>query len=65
MGIANPIGTFWSAVMMLEHLGEKDAAKRLMGAIELTTRQGRLHTPDLGGEASTELVTEAVLDFLG
>lgn len=65
MGIANPIGTFWSAVMMLEHLGEKDAAVRLMGAIEATTKQGRLHTPDLGGEASTELVTEAVLDFLG
>ena len=64
MGIANPIGTFWSAVMMLEHLGEKDAAARLMGAIEATTKQGRLHTPDLGGEASTELVTEAVLDFL-
>jgi tartrate dehydrogenase/decarboxylase/D-malate dehydrogenase len=51
--------------MMLEHLGEKDAAVRLMGAIEATTKQGRLHTPDLGGEASTELVTEAVLDFLG
>jgi len=65
MGIANPIGTFWSAVMMLEHLGEKEAAARLMGAIELTTRQGRLHTPDLGGEASTELVTQAVLDFIG
>jgi tartrate dehydrogenase/decarboxylase/D-malate dehydrogenase len=63
-GLANPIGTFWSAVMMLEHLGEKDAATRLMGAIEATTRQGRLHTPDLGGEASTELVTQAVLDFL-
>ena len=65
MGIANPIGTFWSAVMMLEHLGEKEAAARLMGAIEATTKQGRLHTPDLGGEASTEMVTESVLDFLG
>ncbi len=65
MGIANPIGTFWSAVMMLEHLGEREAAARLMGAIEKVTRQGRLHTPDLGGEASTELVTEAVLDSLG
>ncbi|MBC7781181.1 MAG: tartrate dehydrogenase [Proteobacteria bacterium] len=64
MGIANPIGTFWSAVMMLEHLGEKEAAARLMKAIELTTRQSRLHTPDLGGEASTDLVTEAVIDFL-
>ncbi len=64
MGIANPIGTFWSAVMMLEHLGEPEAAARLMGAIERTTRNTRLHTPDLGGEASTELVTQAVIDAL-
>lgn len=64
MGIANPIGTFWSAVMMLEHLGEREAAARLMGAIERTTRHARLHTPDLGGEASTDLVTQAVIDAL-
>src|SRR5436305_762619 len=50
-GIANPIGTFWSAVMMLEHLGEKPAAKRLMRAIERVTASPSLHTPDLGGKA--------------
>jgi len=38
-GIANPVGTFWSAVMMLEHLGEKAAAKRLMRAIERVDRR--------------------------
>jgi len=50
--------------MMLEHLGEHQAAARLMGAIERTTRNPRLHTPDLGGEASTDLVTQAVIDAL-
>jgi tartrate dehydrogenase/decarboxylase / D-malate dehydrogenase len=48
-GIANPIGTFWSGVMMLEHLGEKSAAARLMEAIEQVTADASLHTPDLGG----------------
>src|SRR5476651_1024074 len=36
-GIANPIGTFWTAVLMLEHLGEKDGAGLLMKAIERVT----------------------------
>jgi tartrate dehydrogenase/decarboxylase/D-malate dehydrogenase len=58
-GIANPIGTFWSAVMMLEHLGERSAAARLMRAIEHITAQ-RVFTPDLGGKATTRDVTEAV-----
>jgi tartrate dehydrogenase/decarboxylase/D-malate dehydrogenase len=58
-GVANPIATFWSGVMMLEHLGETDAARRLMAAIEATTRAGPL-TPDLGGTATTTQVTAAV-----
>jgi tartrate dehydrogenase/decarboxylase/D-malate dehydrogenase len=58
-GIANPVATFWTAAMMLEHLGEKDAGARLMSAIEHVTGK-RIHTPDLGGEATTEIVTEAV-----
>ena len=60
-GIANPIGTFWSAVMMLEHLGEKPAADRLMRAIERVTANPDLHTPDLGGTANTRKVTDAVI----
>ncbi|MCC7548220.1 MAG: tartrate dehydrogenase [Burkholderiales bacterium] len=58
-GIANPIGTFWSAAMMLDHLGERAAASRLMAAIEAVTR-ARVFTPDLGGKATTREVTQAV-----
>ena len=63
-GIANPIGSFWSAVMMLEHLGEAKAAGRLMRAIEKVTADARLHTPDLGGTATTRAVTDAVCEAL-
>ena len=63
-GIANPIGTFWSAVMMLEHLGEKPAGDRLMRAIERVTADNRFHTPDLGGKAKTAEVTAAVIDAI-
>src|SRR5579862_224494 len=52
-GVANPIATFWTGVMMLEHLGEQVAANRLMRAIETVTAK-KIHTPDLGGEATTE-----------
>jgi len=62
-GIANPVATFWTAVMMLEHLGEQQAALRLMAAIEKVTARGVL-TPDLGGEANTAVVTEAVCDAI-
>ncbi|QHE76862.1 tartrate dehydrogenase [Hydrogenophaga sp. PBL-H3] len=64
-GLANPIGTFWSCVMLLEHLGEMDAAKRLMSAIEQVTANPALHTGDLGGKATTAQVTQAVCDLLG
>jgi len=63
-GVANPIGTFWSAVMMLDHLGEKDASDRLMKAIESVTGDKRFHTPDLGGNARTADVTAAVVDTI-
>ena len=59
-GIANPIATFWTAAMMLEHLGEKPAAERLMRAVERVTADKALHTPDLGGTATTRQVTDAV-----
>jgi len=59
-GIANPLGTFWSGSMMLEHLGEPKAAARLMRAIERVTADRALHTPDLGGKATTRQVTQAV-----
>jgi tartrate dehydrogenase/decarboxylase / D-malate dehydrogenase len=59
-GLANPIGTFWSTVMLLEHLGEPAAAARVMRAIEHVTADPALHTPDLGGTATTARVTEEV-----
>ena len=58
-GIANPIATFWTAAMMLEHLGEPKAAARLMTAIERTTGE-QVFTPDLGGVHDTRAVTNAV-----
>jgi tartrate dehydrogenase/decarboxylase / D-malate dehydrogenase len=60
-GIANPVGTFWTATMMLDHLGEKPAAARLMRAIEKVTADPSLHTPDLGGTATTRKVTDATI----
>jgi tartrate dehydrogenase/decarboxylase/D-malate dehydrogenase len=62
-GVANPIATFWTAALMLEHLGEDKAARRLLKAIEKTTGKGIL-TPDLGGKAKTKDVTRAVIDAL-
>jgi tartrate dehydrogenase/decarboxylase/D-malate dehydrogenase len=58
-GIANPIATFWTASMMLEHLGEPKAAARLMRAVERTTEE-QVFTPDLGGVHDTRAVTNAV-----
>ena len=60
-GLANPIGTFWSCVMMLEHLGEPAAAAKLMAVIEQVTADKSLHTGDLGGKATTAQVTAAVV----
>ncbi len=63
-GLANPVGTFWSVVMLLEHLGEIEAAARLMAAIEEVTANPALHTADLGGSATTAEVTAAVCNRL-
>jgi tartrate dehydrogenase/decarboxylase/D-malate dehydrogenase len=59
-GIANPLGAMWSASLMLDHLGESDAAARLLAAIEAVTGEGTTLTRDLGGQARTDDVTEAV-----
>ena len=58
-GIANPVATFWTAAQMLEHLGEGAAARRLMRAVEQVTGDG-VRTPDIGGKATTQEVTDAV-----
>jgi tartrate dehydrogenase/decarboxylase/D-malate dehydrogenase len=62
-GVANPIATFWTASLMLEHLGEPRAAARIMKAIERVTAQ-KIFTPDLGGSARTRDVTQAVIAAL-
>ena len=60
-GIANPVGTFLSAAMLLEHLGEAKAAARLRLSVEQVTANARFHTPDLCGTATTEEVTGATV----
>lgn len=62
-GIANPVATFWTASQMLDHLGEPDAATRLMRAVEKVCVNGVL-TPDVGGEATTQQVTDAVCEAI-
>ena len=62
-GIANPVASFWTAAQMLDHLGEEEAAARLMRAVERVTGAGIL-TPDVGGTATTKQVTQAVIDAI-
>jgi tartrate dehydrogenase/decarboxylase/D-malate dehydrogenase len=62
--LANPVGTFWSVVMLLEHLGETETARRLMQAVETITADPAMHTRDLGGTATTTQVTAAVCALL-
>jgi tartrate dehydrogenase/decarboxylase/D-malate dehydrogenase len=58
-GLANPIGAIWSASMLLDHVGEHDAAARLMTAVEAVCKDGP-RTRDIGGSASTSEVGDAV-----
>ena len=62
-GIANPIGAIWSGAIMLEHLGEENAAGSIVRAIEKTVAQGVLSI-DLGGSAKTAQITDTVLKNL-
>ena len=63
-GIANPIGQIWSGAMMLEHLGEAEAAQAIVAAIEQVLSQQGSRTRDLGGPASTAECGRAVLEAL-
>ncbi len=62
-GIANPVGAFWTAAMMLEHVGENAAATALMAAVEQVCAAG-ITTPDLGGRSNTVEVTRAVCNAI-
>lgn len=60
-GIANPIASIWAGAMMLEHLGQQDAADLIMRALERATAEGSALTADLGGRGTTEEFTKAVI----
>jgi len=64
-GIANPIGQIWAGAMMLEHLGEADAAAAIVQAIEDTLSERTLRTRDLGGNADTAAAGKAIAEALG
>lgn len=59
-GVANPIASIWSAQLLLDFLGEQEAAAALMRAIEAVLAAGQVQTPDLGGDATTQQVGEAI-----
>lgn len=59
-GVANPVGTFWTASEMLRWLGEVTAAEELLAAVEDVCEKG-ISTTDLGGKANTNEVTDAVV----
>lgn len=64
-GIANPVGAIWSASLMLDHLGHPDAAAGILSAITTLLGQTGVRTPDLGGSATTDEVTSALLGIAG
>jgi tartrate dehydrogenase/decarboxylase/D-malate dehydrogenase len=63
-GIANPIGAIWAGAMMLEHLGERPAADRIIAAIEQVLSYRVVRTPDLGGSSNTREVMAGITSAL-
>lgn len=59
-GVANPMAAVWAGAMLLEHLGEVAASRRVMTALEQVAAEGRVRTPDLGGKHRTEEVAQAI-----
>jgi len=60
-GIANPIGAIWAAAQMMDHLGHRDIHDTILGAVERVVAGGKIRTPDLGGKATTEEMSRAVV----
>ncbi len=63
-GVANPIAAIWTASLLLEHLGETEAAAAVFDAVRRVVRQGEVRTPDLGGQSRTAEVGDAVAESL-
>ena len=63
-GVANPIAQIWTGAMMLEHLGQGEAARAVVSAIERVVEDGKTLTRDLGGKAGTKDVGEAVASLI-
>ena len=63
-GIANPIGQIWSGGMMLDHLGEHEAAAAIEGAITAVLAEGTIRTRDMGGQVNTREMGQAIVDAL-
>src|SRR6201998_286454 len=63
-GLANPTALLMSGIMMLDHLGERPAARRIEAALERVYREGKHATRDLGGKATTQEFTNAVISAL-
>jgi tartrate dehydrogenase/decarboxylase / D-malate dehydrogenase len=64
-GIANPIGQIWAGAMMLDHLGEPQAAMAVVAAIERVLAEPWARTRDLGGRANTQSCGQAIADAIG
>jgi tartrate dehydrogenase/decarboxylase/D-malate dehydrogenase len=63
-GVANPVAMVWATAMMLDHLGQGEAARQVERAIEGALGDPKLRTPDLGGRATTREVTEGIVQAL-
>lgn len=63
-GAANPVGQLWSGAMMLEHLGEPEAARELMRSVRATLASPSTRTRDLGGTATTKEVMSSIISVL-
>ena len=60
-GLANPIGAIWAGALMLEHLGHRELHDKVLGAIERVVAGGKIRTPDLGGQATTKQMMNAIV----
>ncbi len=60
--IANPTALLLSSLLMLQHLGEHEAADRIYNALKVVFSERKIFTPDLGGDATTQSFTQAIIE---